>query len=96
MVWRSPAGRRVPARRGLPSVAAATGRTDMLEQVRWDAGLQLKPMLAAAAIVAEKGGPVRWEGQRNDRPEAHKPIDDAWVEPAPCIACPPSRTGSYQ
>ena len=70
------------AKLGLPSLAAATGRTDLLEQVRWDAGLQLKPMLAAAAIVAEIGGSVRWEGQRNDRPEQHKPIDDAWVEPA--------------
>jgi glutamate synthase domain-containing protein 2/glutamate synthase domain-containing protein 1/glutamate synthase domain-containing protein 3 len=70
------------AKLGLPSLSAATGRTDLLEQVRWDAGLQLKPMLAAAAIVAETGGAVRWEGQRNDRPDDHEPIDDAWVEPA--------------
>lgn len=70
------------AKLGLPSLAAATGRTDLLEQVRSDAGLDLKPLLAAAAIAAETGGAVRWEGGRNDRPEERKPIDDAWVEPA--------------
>ncbi len=63
-------------------MAAATGRTDLLEQVRCDAALDLKPVLAAAKIASEAGGPVRWEGERNDRPEAHPPIDDAWVQPA--------------
>jgi len=66
---------------GLPSLAAAVGRTDLLEQVRWDAGLDLKPLLAAAAIAAETGGAMRWQGGRNDRPEEHAAIDDAWVEP---------------
>ncbi len=70
------------AKLGLPSLAAATGRTDLLEQVRWDAGLDLKEALAATAITAEVGGPVAWEGGRNDRPEEHEPIDDAWVAPA--------------
>ena len=74
--------RQLLATLGLPSLAAATGRTDLLEQVRWDAGLDLKPLLAAAQVAAEVGGPVRWQGQRNDRPEEHTPIDDAWVEPA--------------
>ena len=74
--------RQLLATLGLPTLAAATGRTDLLEQVRWDAGLDLKPLLAASAIAAETGGPVRWEGGRNDRPEERKPIDDAWVEPA--------------
>jgi glutamate synthase (NADPH/NADH) large chain len=74
--------RQLLATLGLPSLAAATGRTDLLEQVRWDAGLDLKPLLAASAIAAETGGPVRWEGGRNDRPEEQKAIDDAWVEPA--------------
>jgi glutamate synthase domain-containing protein 2/glutamate synthase domain-containing protein 1/glutamate synthase domain-containing protein 3 len=74
--------RQVLATLGLPSLREATGRTDLLEQVRWDAALDLKPLLAAANIVAETGGPVRWEGGRNDRPETRKPIDDAWVEPA--------------
>ncbi len=54
----------------------------MLEQVRWDAGLDLKRVLAATAIAAETSGALRWEGQRNDRPEAREPIDNAWVEPA--------------
>src|SRR5208282_3850272 len=45
--------RQLLAKLGLPSLSAATGRTDLLEQVRWDAGLDLKPVLAAAAIAAE-------------------------------------------
>ncbi len=67
---------------GLPSLAAATGRTDLLEQVRWEGGLDLKPVLAATTIAEQAGGAMRWEGGRNDRPEEHAPIDDAWVEPA--------------
>jgi glutamate synthase (NADPH/NADH) large chain len=74
--------RQLLAKLGLPSLASATGRTDLLEQVRWDAGLDLKPLLAATAIAAETGGAVRWQGGRNDRPEERQPIDDAWVEPA--------------
>jgi glutamate synthase (ferredoxin) len=69
------------AKLGLPSLAAATGRTDLLEQVRFDAGLDLKPMLASSVIASRNGGSVRWEGVRNDRPEEKEPIDDAWVEP---------------
>jgi glutamate synthase (NADPH/NADH) large chain len=67
---------------GLPSLQAAVGRTDLLEQVRFNANLDLKPVLAATAVAAQAGGAIRWEGKRNDRPEAHPPIDDAWVEPA--------------
>jgi glutamate synthase domain-containing protein 2/glutamate synthase domain-containing protein 1/glutamate synthase domain-containing protein 3 len=74
--------RQLLATLGLPSLSAATGRTDLLEQVRWDASLDLKPLLAAARIAAETGGAVRWEGRRNDRPEAHQAIDEAWLEPA--------------
>jgi glutamate synthase (NADPH/NADH) large chain len=70
------------AKLGLPSLCAATGRTDLLAQVRWDAGLNLKPMLDAANVAAGAGGAVRWQGERNDRPEEHTPLDDAWVEPA--------------
>jgi glutamate synthase (NADPH/NADH) large chain len=66
---------------GLPSLAAATGRTDLLEQVRWDAGLDLKPVLCASTIAEQAGGAIRWEGGRNDRPEEHVPIDDAWIAP---------------
>ncbi len=74
--------RQLLAKLGLASLRDATGRTDLLEQVRWDAGLDLKPLLSASAIAAETGGPIRWEGGRNDRPEEHTPIDDAWVAPA--------------
>jgi len=73
--------RQLLAKLGLPSLQAATGRTDLLEQVRWDASLDLKPVLSATAIAAEAGGAIRWEGGRNDRPEEHDPIDDAWVAP---------------
>jgi glutamate synthase (NADPH/NADH) large chain len=74
--------RQLLAKLGLSSLREATGRTDLLEQVRWDAGLDLQPLLAATKIVNEIGGPIRWEGGRNDRPEEHDPIDDAWVTPA--------------
>ncbi|WP_263357853.1 glutamate synthase large subunit [Acidicapsa ligni] len=66
---------------GLPSLAAATGRTDLLEQVRFEGGLNLAPILGAATL-AQSGAPIRWQGGRNDRPEEHPAIDDAWVEPA--------------
>jgi len=64
------------ARYGLPSLAAAVGRTDLLEQVRFDGNLDLQPMLAK---VTE--GPVRWMGGRNNRPEPVLPLDEMWVEP---------------
>ena len=70
------------AKLGLPSLQEAVGRTDLLEQVRFDADLDLKPVLAAVAVAEETGGAIRWEGKRNDRPEPHPPIDDAWVGPA--------------
>ncbi len=65
---------------GLPSLEAAIGRTDLLEQTRFDGCLDLRPMLAAPP----DGGPAgatHWKGRRNLRPEDHAPIDDAWVEP---------------
>jgi glutamate synthase (NADPH/NADH) large chain len=67
------------ARLGLPSLDAAIGRTDLLEQTRFDGCLDLRPMLAAPP----DGGPAaatHWQGRRNLRPEDHPPIDDAWVE----------------
>jgi glutamate synthase (NADPH/NADH) large chain len=73
--------RQLLAKLGLASLEEATGRTDLLEQVRWDAHLDLKPMLKATAIAHETGGAVRWAGERNDRPETHPAIDDAWVAP---------------
>ena len=74
--------RQLLAQLGLPSLQAAVGRTDLLEQVRFDSGLDLKPVLAATAVAAETAGAIHWEGKRNDRPEPHPPIDDAWVGPA--------------
>ncbi|MGA8528239.1 MAG: glutamate synthase large subunit, partial [Acidobacteriaceae bacterium] len=62
---------------GLPSLEAAIGRTDLLEQVRFDGCLDLSAVLAAPA-----DGVRHWQGSRNLRPEEHAPIDDAWVEPA--------------
>ena len=55
--------RQLLAKLGLPSLAAATGRTDLLEQVRFDGGLDLNPVLAATAVAVATGNPIRWEGQ---------------------------------
>ncbi len=66
------------AKLGLPSLEAAIGRTDLLEQVRYDGGLDLKPLLAAPV----NDSPRSWQGKRNLRPQEHPEIDDAWVAPA--------------
>ncbi|MBS1798640.1 MAG: glutamate synthase large subunit [Acidobacteria bacterium] len=65
------------ARYGLPSLEAAVGRSDLLEQVRFDGNLDLSPMLAPAG-----DGPRRWMGGRNDQPLPEPPIDEKWVAPA--------------
>jgi glutamate synthase (NADPH/NADH) large chain len=65
------------ARYGLPSIEAAVGRSDLLEQVKFDGNLDLQPMLAK---VSE--GPGRWEGIRNNQPTVAPPLDEAWVVPA--------------
>ncbi len=65
------------ARYGLSSLEEATGRVDLLEQVRQDGGLDLAPVLAKTG-----SGPTRWQGVRNDRPEEHPLLDESWVEPA--------------
>ena len=65
------------ARYGLPSLEAAVGRTDLLEQVRFDGNLDLQPMLAKVS-----DGPSRWMGIRNDQPVSAPPVDEAWVVPA--------------
>ncbi|HTJ28860.1 MAG TPA: glutamate synthase large subunit [Acidobacteriaceae bacterium] len=67
---------------GLPSLAAATGRTDLLEQVRNEGNLDLAPILGAAHLAEKHESAIAWEGKRNDRPEPHPALDDAWVEPA--------------
>jgi glutamate synthase (NADPH/NADH) large chain len=65
------------ARYGLPSLEAAVGRSDLLEQVRFDGNLDLTPMLAQVS-----DGPRRWMGGRNDQPLPQPPIDEQWVVPA--------------
>lgn len=69
--------REVLAGLGLPSLDAAIGRTDLLQQVRFDGCLDLKAMLAAPTE-----GQLRWHGKMNQRPEEHAAMDDAWLEPA--------------
>ena len=65
------------AQYGLPSIEAAIGRTDLLEQVRHDGALNLAPLLAALP-----GDDARWGGRRNTLTASHPPIDDAWTAPA--------------
>ncbi|MFT4114568.1 glutamate synthase-related protein, partial [Silvibacterium sp.] len=65
------------AQYGLPSIEAAIGRTDLLEQVRHDGNLNLAPMLAAP--VSELS---HWAGEPNTQKTAHPPIDEAWTAPA--------------
>jgi glutamate synthase (NADPH/NADH) large chain len=69
--------RHLLARYGLPSLEAAVGRSDLLEQVRFDGNLDLQPMLERVS-----DGPSRWMGGRNDQPIAVPPLDEAWVAPA--------------
>jgi glutamate synthase (ferredoxin) len=68
---------RLLARYGLPSIEAAVGRSDLLEQVKFDGGLDLQPMLAKVS-----DGPGRWMGGRNDQPTVAPPLDEVWVAPA--------------
>jgi glutamate synthase (ferredoxin) len=69
--------RHLLARYGLPSIEAAVGRSDLLEQVRFDGNLDLQPMLKKIS-----DGPSRWMGARNNQPVAVPPLDEAWVAPA--------------
>jgi glutamate synthase (ferredoxin) len=68
---------RLLAKFGLPSLEAAIGRVDLLEQVRFDGNLDLTPVLSAFGE-----GPTRWMGVRNERPGVDVPLDEAWTEPA--------------
>jgi len=68
---------RLLAKFGLPSLEAAIGRVDLLEQVRFDGNLDLTPMLST---VGE--GPTRWTGVRNVRPGEDHPLDEPWTAPA--------------
>ena len=62
---------------GLASLGDAVGRTDLLEQTRRIAALDLTRMLAAPVT-----GTRAWGGQRNTRPQGRPELDDPWVEPA--------------
>ncbi len=75
--------RQLLAKLGLPSLAAATGRTDLLEQVRWDAGLDLKPSAGRIGDCDGRQGD-RCDGKAAGMtgPRSTLPIDDAWVAPA--------------
>jgi len=68
---------RLLAKFGLPSLEAAIGRVDLLEQVRFDGNLDLTPMLSR-----EGDGPTRWMGVRNERPGVDHPLDEPWTAPA--------------
>ncbi|HEX5282893.1 MAG TPA: glutamate synthase-related protein [Bryocella sp.] len=72
---------RLLAKFGLPSLEAAIGRVDLLEQVRFDGNLNLTPLLANT-----DDGPRRWGGGRNDRPEASEPLDEQWTRQAVAAA----------
>ncbi len=69
--------RRLLARYGLRTIEEAVGRTDLLEQVRFDGGLDLQPML-----LRGDSGPRSWGHIRNTQPEPEAPLDDAWTAPA--------------
>jgi glutamate synthase (NADPH/NADH) large chain len=65
------------AKFGLPSLEAAIGRVDLLEQVRFEGNLNLTPVLASVG-----DGPTRWMGGRNARPGKDFPLDDEWTDQA--------------
>ena len=69
------------AKFGLPSIEAAIGRVDLLEQVRFDGNIDLTPMLAHV-----NEGPARWMGVRNARPGVDNPLDEPWTAPAVAAA----------
>ncbi len=69
--------RRLLARYGLRSIEDAIGRTDLLEQVRFDGNLDLEPMLLRKAEGARS-----WQGLRNRQPADKPPLDDSWTTDA--------------
>lgn len=71
--------RSLMARLGLASLEEATGRSDLLAQVRQTGDLDLSSLLAPARKAS---APRRWQGRRNLRPTDRAALDDAWVEPA--------------
>ena len=69
--------RHLLARYGLRSIEEAIGRTDLLEQVRFDGNLDLEQML-----VPPSAGAPRWSGEPNDQPVDEPALDDSWSEEA--------------
>lgn len=69
--------RNLLAHYGFASLEEAIGRTDLLEQVRFDGNLDLQPMLAKV-----NEGASHWMGMRNDQPMVGEPLDEAWIAPA--------------
>jgi glutamate synthase (ferredoxin) len=69
--------RHLLARYGFRSIEEAIGRTDLLEQVRFDGSLDLGAMLAV-----EGSGPRSWAGVRNDQPEDEPALDEVWTADA--------------
>ena len=69
--------RRLLAQYGLRSLEEAIGRTDLLEQVRFDGNLDLEPMLAQGS-----DGATAWQGIKNTQPEEMPAIDEAWTASA--------------
>ena len=69
---------RLLAELGLPSLQAAIGRTDLLEQVRHDGKLDLQSDAGASRRRPASAG----RADATMRPEERPPIDDAWVKPA--------------
>jgi glutamate synthase (NADPH/NADH) large chain len=65
------------ARMGIARIEDVIGRSDLLEQVRFDGKLDLGRLLAAPVE-----GERHWAGARNPRPLDRVAIDDAWIEPA--------------
>ena len=73
---------RLLAKFGLPSLEAAIGRVDLLEQARFEGSLDLTPLLAGDFPKGGGEEPRRWMGVRNARPGVDVPLDEAWTEPA--------------
>lgn len=64
------------ARYGFATLEAAIGRTDLLEQVRFDGSLDLEAMLDR-----EQTGPASWQGRKNNQPQVEPALDESWVAP---------------
>jgi glutamate synthase (NADPH/NADH) large chain len=77
---------RLLAKFGLPSLEAAIGRTDLLEQVRFDGNLDLTPMLSVGANQSWANEPRRWTGVPNARPGVDNPLDEPWTAEAVAAA----------